>query len=66
MSEQVTGFWARPVERRAETRYVNGETRYMKIQKPGRAVLETMTLRNKVSRSVLKEETHEEDLPAED
>lgn len=35
MLEQVIGAFAKPVLRTPETRYVNGETRYMKIQKRG-------------------------------
>ena len=38
MEEQVISLLARPVESMPSTRYVNGETRYMKIQNPGRAV----------------------------
>ena len=35
---------ARPTDNMPETRYVKGETRYMKIQKPGRAVDDARTL----------------------
>lgn len=41
---QTTFVCARPVDRTAETRYVNGETRYMNIQKPGSAVGVARTL----------------------
>lgn len=36
LSEQVTSVLARPAASMPLMRYVNGETRYMKIQKPGR------------------------------
>ncbi len=36
---------ARPTDNKPETRYVKGETRYMKIQKPGSAVEDARTLR---------------------
>lgn len=37
MSEQTTLAFARPVDSIPETRYVKGETRYMKIQNLGMA-----------------------------
>src|SRR5947208_15058670 len=39
----VTLAVARPVDSTAETRYVKGERRYMKIQKPGNAVGDVRT-----------------------
>lgn len=36
---------ARPTDNMPETKYVKGETRYMNIQKPGRAVGVASTLR---------------------
>jgi hypothetical protein len=36
MEEQCTDWLARPTESIPLTRYVKGEMRYMKIQKPGR------------------------------
>lgn len=38
MGAQTILLLARPVESMPSIRYVKGETRYMKIQKPGRAV----------------------------
>lgn len=37
-ASHTTFVLARPVDIIPDTRYVKGETRYMKIQKPGRAV----------------------------
>ena len=42
--EQTTLVLARPTESMPETRYEKGEMRYMKIQKPGRAVGDARTL----------------------
>jgi hypothetical protein len=42
--EQSTDVPDNPTDRTAETRYVKGLTRYMKIQKPGRALGLTRTL----------------------
>lgn len=47
MSAQVTSVLARPVASMPLTRYVKGETRYMKIQKPGRAAGPASTLRKR-------------------
>lgn len=44
MEEHSTVVWARPTDNTALTMYVKGETRYMKIQNPGRAVGVTRTL----------------------
>lgn len=47
IDEHSTSFLARPVESTADIRYVNGETRYMKIQNPGKASGVASTLNKK-------------------
>lgn len=44
ISEQVTFVFANPAESIALIRYVNGETRYINIQKPGKLEGVAMTL----------------------
>lgn len=53
MEEHSTVVWATPTDNTALTIYVNGEMRYMKIQKPGRALGVTRTL-SSLALSVLK------------
>jgi hypothetical protein len=48
MPEHWTVVPDRPTDSTADTRYVKGDIRYMKIQKPGRAVGDTKTLKLKV------------------
>lgn len=70
MDEHSTSFLARPVESTADIRYVNGETRYMKIQNPGKASGVASTLKGKrVSPNLPPEKstwTGNFDIPVED
>lgn len=47
--EQEMCALARPTDNMPDTRYVKGDTRYMKIQKPGRTVGVARTLGGSVS-----------------
>lgn len=70
IDEHSTSFLARPVESTADIRYVNGDTRYMKIQNPGKASGVASTLTKEGLARLTARKMHVEggnfDIPVED